>query len=43
MAALGASRLMVPAFAMFKPTPAEAMAGFAERVIAPTRDVVAAR
>jgi len=42
MAALGASRLMVPAFAMMKPSPAEAMAGFAERVVAPTKDIAAA-
>jgi hypothetical protein len=36
MAAVGVSRLSVPAFVLMKPSPAEAMAAFAERVIAPT-------
>ena len=39
MAALGVSRLMVPAFLMMKPSEAEAMNGFAERVIAPTAGI----
>lgn len=33
MAALGVSRMIIPAFTMMKPTPAEAMARFAEQVI----------
>ena len=35
MAALGVSRLIVPAFTMMKPTATEAMESFAERVIRP--------
>jgi probable F420-dependent oxidoreductase len=42
MAAIGASRLMVPGFAMMKPDATEAMASFAERVINPTAGIVAA-
>jgi probable F420-dependent oxidoreductase len=34
LAALGVSRIIVPAFALMRPSPAEAMAAFAERVIA---------
>jgi probable F420-dependent oxidoreductase len=36
MAALGVSRIPVPAFALMRPSPAEAMLAFAERVIAPS-------
>jgi hypothetical protein len=36
MTAVGVSRLAVPAYTLLKPSPAEAMAAFAERVIAPT-------
>jgi len=33
MESLGVSRIIIPAFAMFKPSPADAMEAFAERVI----------
>jgi len=33
MASIGVGRIILPAFTMFKPTPAEAMEAFAERVI----------
>ncbi len=36
LAALGVSRVIVPAFALMKPNPAEAMDAFAERVLRPT-------
>jgi probable F420-dependent oxidoreductase len=36
LAAIGVTRLMVPAFMMMKPTASDAMTAFAERVIAPT-------
>ncbi|MFM7535635.1 MAG: LLM class F420-dependent oxidoreductase [Acidimicrobiales bacterium] len=36
LASIGVSRIIVPAFLLMKPTPSEAMAAFAERVIAPT-------
>ena len=42
MASIGASRLIVPGFAMMKPSAEEAMSAFAERVIAPTRDIAPA-
>jgi probable F420-dependent oxidoreductase len=42
MAAIGASRLMVPAFAMMKPSAEEAMRAFRERVIEPTKDIAPA-
>jgi probable F420-dependent oxidoreductase len=36
LAAVGVTRIAVPAFALLKPSPAERMQAFAERVIAPT-------